>query len=86
MVDEEDIYLDDWNQWMDQSPGAIAAALQESPADPEIIAANIFRRIFPNRPWPPEEGTVLAEKWDRFVQVIGHEIGIPVRSTFHVVS
>lgn len=86
MMENENIHLEDWNEWMAKSPDAIAAAIQESPRDAEIIAANIFRRVFPSMPWPPPEGTLMAEKWDSIVQAVGHGTGVPVRSRFQVVS
>lgn len=73
-----------WDAWMAFAPEALEATLAETD-DVDEIVANLFRRAFPMRAWPPEDGE-LAEQWRRIVGAVGRSLQKPFRPHLEAVS
>lgn len=85
-VSDEDLKIVSWDLWMTFAPKAIQLSREEVGDDPHAIAENVFRRLFPDRVWPPPEDSPLEEKWDEIVRAIGKAIGKPVRPRLEVMA
>ena len=68
------------------APEMLRVTLCEGERDPDVIVANLFRRLFPGQPWPPTEGSPLMPAWSRMVALVGRSLERPFRPHFEVVS
>lgn len=75
----------DWNAWMRRAPTYIRASLDEGVTDPEAIVANLFRRLFPEHPWPPVDESLLAT-WYAMVAIVGRSLERPFKPHLEIVS
>ncbi len=82
----EELLLEDWSAWMGIAPEMLRVTLCEGERDPEIIVANLFRRLFPGHPWPPTEDSPLMPAWNRTVALVGRSLERPFRPHFEIVS
>lgn len=82
----EDLMLEDWSAWMGIAPEMLRVTLREGERDPDVIVANLFRRLFPGQPWPPAEGSPLMPAWNRMTALVGRSLERPFRPHFEIVS
>ncbi len=62
IVDDQ-IILEDWNAWMEWAPVAVEDARRDGAETGEEIASSMFRRIFPERAWPPAADDPIVDTW-----------------------
>lgn len=62
IVDKK-IVLIDWQAWMKWAPKAVADARLDGAETGEQIASSLFRRLFPDRQWPPLASDPIVETW-----------------------
>lgn len=82
----EDIELEDWSEWMDVAPKMLEVTLMEGERDPDVVVANLFRRMYPDLPWPPPPESPMAETYHRMVAFAGRALDRPFKPHFEVVS
>jgi hypothetical protein len=75
-----------WTEWMRKGPALIHVSLQEGSKDPEEVTTNVLRRLFPERPWPPEPDDPVFATWREMNALVGKALDTPVRPHFEVVS
>lgn len=78
--------LVDWSGWMEHAPEMIRATLDEGSRDPHEIVANMFRRLFPQHPWPPPENSPLHSTWNDMVAAVGRSLELPFKPHLEIVS
>ncbi len=74
-----------WDAWMTRAPSFIRVSLEEGTTDPHAIVANLFRRLFPNQPWPPLDEKLLAT-WNEMVAIVGRSLERPFKPHLEIVS
>lgn len=85
-VEGNDLHLRDWNAWMKDASGAIETSMKEVGTDPVGLATNVFRRLFPDRPWPPPQGSEFSDKWELIVRAIATAVKRPLPASLEVVE
>jgi hypothetical protein len=81
-----DLELVDWNALMQQVPELVRVTLAEGHRDPSDILTNLFRRLFPERSWPPSPEDPVHRKWSAMVASVGRTLERPFKPHFEIVS
>ena len=82
----DDLILEDWNAWMAGAPDMLRVTLAEGERDPEVTVANLFRRLFPDQPWPPATDSPLMPTYHRIVAIVGRTLERPFKPHVEIVS
>lgn len=86
-LSDDGLSMLDWNAWMKGAvPDMLRASLQESGRDPQETVTNLFRRLFPTKPWPPPEDSDLREIWTRMIASTGRILERPFKPHLEIVS
>lgn len=76
----------DWNKWMRDASIAVSVSMEEIGTEPVALATNVFRRLFPERPWPPPESSELEAQWNAVVRAIASALKRPMPARLEVVE
>lgn len=85
-LEGEDLHLKDWNTWMRDASKAVEVSMKEIGTEPVALATNVFRRLFPDRPWPPPPGSEFSDKWEMIVRAIAVAVKRPLPANLEVIQ